>query len=287
MNELLDLVPDWRGRPRTISALEGGLTNRNYRVDVAGSSYVLRIPGEETALLGIDRQVEAACSRAAAESGVGPDVLAYLPEHGALVRRFVEGRVLVTDDVRKPEILQRVVDSVRRYHDSPPGCGTFSPLETVQEYRKLARERGVLLPPAFSEAIEILVLRIGEHSPEPPCPCHNDLLAANLVDDGATVQIIDWEYAGMGDRYFDLGNLAANNEFEPQHEMALLQAYFRQPDVPPARLRHLRTMRLASDLREAAWGYLQAAISKLDEDYLGYAQRHLNRFMSRATTSSD
>src|SRR6185295_15889685 len=110
--------------------------------------------------------------------------------------------------------------------------------------------------------------------------CHNDLLAANFVDDGRAVQIIDWEYAGMGDRFFDLGNLAANNEFEETHETSLLEQYF--GEVHPAHLRRLRVMRLASDLREAAWGYLQEAISELDEDYLGYGRKHLDRFLLRA-----
>lgn len=282
MNELLNLVADWRERPRVVTPLEGGLTNRNYRVDIDGNSYVLRIPGDETALLGIDRQVEADCSRAAAQSGVAPEVIAFLPEHGALVRRFVDGRVLTAEDVRRPEILRRVVDSVRRYHDSPPGPGSFGPLATVRQYQSQARQRGVPMPPEFARAVEILEARMREHPSEPPCPCHNDLLAANLVDDGAVVRIIDWEYAGMGDRYFDLGNLAVNNEFEDSDEMALLEAYFGHGNAQPERLRRLRTMRLASDLREAAWGYLQAAISKLNQDYLGYGGRHLERFLRRA-----
>lgn len=285
MNDLLNLVADWRGRPRTVSALEGGLTNHNYRVDIDGSSYVLRVPGEETGLLGIDRQVEAECSRAAAQSGVGPEVIAFLPEHGALVRRFVDGCVLTSEEVRRPEILRRVVESVRRYHQSPPGRGSFCPLDTVRKYQALAHQRGVLLPPEFAHAVEILEARMSERRPEPPCPCHNDLLAANLVDDGATIRIIDWEYAGMGDRYFDLGNLAANNELEDQQEIALLQAYFGDGGSAPERLRHLRTMRLASDLREAAWGFLQAAIAKLNEDYLGYGGRHLERFLKRTYVS--
>ena len=112
----------------------------------------------------------------------------------------------------------------------------------------------------------------------PPCPCHNDLLAGNFIDDGTAVRIIDWEYGGMGDRFFDLGNLAVNNEFDDEHERALLAFYF--GEVDPDHLRRLRLMRLASDMREAMWGFLQAAISTLDIDYMAYGRRHLERFIN-------
>src|SRR5204863_8320824 len=113
---------------------------------------------------------------------------------------------------------------------------------------------------------------------EPPRPCHNDLLAGNFIDDGAALRIIDWEYGGMGDRFFDLGNLAANNEFEEGHERALLALCF--GEVHPDHLRRLRLMRLASDMREATWGFLQAALSTLDIEYLAYGRKHLERFIN-------
>src|SRR5262249_11551736 len=119
---------------------------------------------------------------------------------------------------------------------------------------------------------------------EMPCPCHNDLLPGNLVDDGVAVRIIDWEYAGMGDRFFDLGNLAANNLFEEEQDQLLLAIYF--GEVRSRELERLRLMRLASDMREAMWGFLQAGISTLDVDYLGYGRKHLERFLSAGRGSS-
>src|SRR4030095_13529614 len=112
---------------------------------------------------------------------------------------------------------------------------------------------------------------------EPHCPCHNDLLAANLIDTGEAVRIIDWEYGGMGDLFFDLGNLAVNNDFEHEHERALLELYF--GEVQSEHLRRLRLMRLVSDMREAMWGFLQSAISTLNVDYLSYGHKHLERFI--------
>ena len=148
----------------------------------------------------------------------------------------------------------------------------------MRHYHALARERQVTFPEALAGALERLA-RIEERllGDDPPCPCHNDLLAANFIDDGAAVRLIDWEYGGMGDRFFDLGNLAANNEFGHSHERSLLERYF--GEVRPDHLRRLRLMRLVSDMREAMWGFAQAAISTLDIDYQAYARKHLRRYL--------
>jgi len=276
---LIELIPELRCSSFTVSPLGGGLTNRNYRIDADGQSYVLRVAGKDTALLGIDRACEVACSRAAAALGVGPEVIAYLPEHEAMLRRFVPGRVLTAEDVQQPDVLSRVAETLCRYHGGPLGEGCFSPFATVRSYYSLARERHLRFPDSLESALERLArLEQDSQTGDPPCPCHNDLLAGNFIDDGTAVRIIDWEYGGMGDRFFDLGNLAANNEFTGEHERALLALCF--GEVNPDHLRRLRQMRLASDMREAMWGFLQAAISTLDIDYLAYGRKHLERFVN-------
>src|SRR6059036_1342093 len=147
--QLIQLIPELRCSSLIVSPLGGGLTNRNYRIDVDGQSYVLRVAGKDAALLGIDRACEVACSRAAAALGVGPEVIAYLPEHEAMVRRFVPGRVLTAEEVQQPDVLSRVTETLRRYHGAPPGEGIFSPFATVRSYYTLARERQVRFPDSF------------------------------------------------------------------------------------------------------------------------------------------
>jgi len=281
IQKLIQLIPELSGRSLTVSVLAGGLTNRNYRIEADGRSYVLRLAGRDTGLLGIDRACEAACSRIAAELGVGPAVVRFLPESDAMVRRFVDGRVLTAETVRQSAILRRVVAALRRCHEGPRGAGSFSPFAAVANYCALARERRVTLPRSFGRALELLA-RIEQNlnCADPPCLCHNDLLAGNFIDDGKAVRIIDWEYGGMGERFFDLGNLAANNEFEQRHERKLLALYF--GEIRPDQLRRLRLMRMASDLREASWGFAQAAISTLEVDYLAYGRKHLDQFIDSA-----
>ena len=107
-------------------------------------------------------------------------------------------------------------------------------------------------------------------------PAHNDLLPANFLRDGDRMQLIDWEYAGMGDRWFDLGNFAVNNELEDDQEAQLLEAYFGEP-ADARRLATLKLFRFMSDFREAMWGVVQAGVSELDFDFRDYAQKHFDR----------
>jgi thiamine kinase-like enzyme len=280
---VLDRVPLLRGRDRSVTPLVGGITNRNYRIDTGDASFVLRIAGENTEFLGIDRAVEHACSLAAAELDVGAEVIAFLPEHHALLTRFVPGRLLEPSDVREFPTMRRIVEALRRYHRGSPAAGSFSPFDVVRDYYSLAWDREVAFPPAIGEAMErFRRIKVALERAEPPCPCHNDLLAANLIDDGSAVRIIDWEYAGMGDRWFDLGNLAANNEFDEGQECALLELYFGH--VRPEDVLRLRLMRLASDLRESLWGFLQAGVSTLDYEFLVYGRTHLERFPHTSET---
>jgi thiamine kinase-like enzyme len=275
---LVGLVPALANRDVTIAPLSGGITNRNYRIDSDAGSFVLRIGGERSGLLGIDRDAEHECSIAAASVGVGPEVVGFLPEHRLLVTRFVSGRALTPEDMRQPAILQRVVQALRRYHRGPASAGRFSPFDTVRTYYARACNLNVSFPPGFDAALTLLerVERAIKTSAG-ACPCHNDLLPANFVDDGQSIWIIDWEYAGMGDRFFDLGNLAANSAFEEAHERMLLELYF--GGVSDEHLRRLHLMRSASDMRESLWGFLQSGISTLEFDFVEYGREHLQRFL--------
>lgn len=280
---VLPLIPGLEGMPLRVEPLAGGLTNRNFLLKVGDKDYVLRMAGTNTSLLGIDRGREVLCQRAAAAAGVAPQVVAFLPESGVLVKEYAPGRTLTADDFRDDVVLKRAADALRRCHDAPlpDGVGAFSPFAAIHDYHQLALQRNVALPARLEPALARLV-RIEQEvaTDEPLALCHNDLLPGNFIDDGAQLRIIDWEYAGAGDRFFDLGNLAVNLEFDGTAEMALLEAYFGAAHVD--HLRRLRLMRLASDMREAMWGFVQAGISTLHSPdyYIDYGCKHLDRFVA-------
>ncbi len=277
---VLDRVPGWSGRPRTAEPLAGGITNRNYRVVVDGEVFVVRIPAESGSLLGIDRRVEREASLLAAAAGVGPEVIAFIEPEGVLVTRFIEGRPVRDHTIHEPVMLERIAQALRRIHQAGSIVSGFSPFRVVEAYALMATRHGGSLPPAQERAQAIAVTIERALSLHPPVLCHNDLLNANFIDDGVSIRIVDWEYAGMGDRFFDFGNFAVNHQLTEDDEAWLLAAYFGR--VASAQHARLKLMRLMSDYREAMWGVLQQAISELDFDFSAYAAKHFDRLLAGA-----
>jgi thiamine kinase-like enzyme len=281
LKRLVPILGEIEGEP---TPLEGGITNRNFRARFGDGEVVIRLPGKDTELLGIDREAERQANACAAEAGVAPEVVASLDDPPCLVTRFVEGREMSPGELREPLALQEVAAALRAVH----GCGerlstSFSPLRVVETYAELATGRGASLPEDYASALQSArradaALSGPDHD---PVLCHNDLLAANFLRGPEGVRIVDWEYAGMGDRFFDLGNFAVNNELDGEDEVALLEAYFGERPGR-GRLAALRLMRFMSDFREAMWGVLQGAISDLDFDFDDYAADHFDRLREAA-----
>jgi thiamine kinase-like enzyme len=284
LTRALRRLPELARGELSFTALSGGITNRNFLVTGApdGSKYVVRLAGNDTHLLGISREVEHAATVAAAGVGVGPEVIAFVRPEGYLVTRFIEGRPIPEEEMRTPDRLRAVGDTLRRIHDGPAIPGLFVPFRIVEAYRALALSRGVHIPPEYGLA-ESIARRIELACLTAPVelrPCHNDLLNANFIDDGARIRIVDWEYSGMGDPFFDLGNFSINHELEPDADALLLEAY--AGDVRPAALARITLMRVLSDFREAMWGVLQQGISTLDVDFVAYAAEHFDRLLTVA-----
>lgn len=281
---LLDDIRVWVGELYTISELSGGITNRNYRLDAERGAFVMRVAGAKTEWLGIDRAIEFACASEAHRIGIGAEVVAYLQQHKATLMRFVpNAKTLTVETATQPTLMRRIVDVLKKTHNAPSFSSRFDPFQTVRDYHALALKHGVefpnSLPHVFSRMGEIeSALQLHAKS----CPCHNDLLPGNFLDDGDKLWLIDWEYAGNGNPFFDLGNFAVNLELDAPQCQKLIELYF--SEVTPKQTAQLNLMRLASDLRESFWGFLQSGISDLDFDFIGYAHKHLNRFRASADT---
>jgi thiamine kinase-like enzyme len=270
----------WPAREFALEPLGGGITNHNFKVTVDGDAYVLRIGGKDTELLGIDRSVEHGAALVAAQLGVGPEVAGFVEPEGYLVTRFVEGRPIPVEEMLRADTVRRVAEVLRRIHDGPAIPGRFDSFRVVEAYAETAAARGVAVPEdyAWAQAIagRIEAVRAGAE----PVPCHNDLLNANFLDEGGHIRIVDWEYAGMGDRFFDLANFSINHEFDDAANAALLEAYVGELRDEDARA--LRLMRFMSDFREAMWGVVQQGISELDFDFVAYAAEHFGRLRRTA-----
>ncbi len=282
--ELLIDVRAHTGALLEIATISGGITNRNYRLDAERGAFMLRVAGEQTALLGIDRAHEFAAATGAHGVGVGAKPIAFLAQHGAILTQFIaDATTLTAASAAEPARLERIVATLKRAHGAAFFPNSFSPFRTVRDYLALALERGVEFPTDLSWLLERAAeIEAALRGRAQICPCHNDLLPANLLDDGRDIWIVDWEYAGNGNCFFDLGNLAVNLELNAAQCEELIRMYFGH--TSPSLTAQLHLMRLASDLREAFWGYLQSGISSLEFDFAGYGAQHLDRFRQNVAT---
>jgi thiamine kinase-like enzyme len=268
----------WRG-PVAPVPLGGGISNHNFLVEDRGRRFMVRI-GEDFEVHNVLRRFELAASRAAEAAGISPAVVHAEP--GAMVFAYVEGRTLAPEDVRDPATLARIVPLLRACHREIPQhfrgpAPIFWVFQIVRDYAaRLHGDRSRMVPelPRLLAAAEDLEKQIG---PVEVVFGHNDLLAANLIDDGARLWLVDWEYAGFNSPLFDLGGLASNNELASTQESWLLEAYFGA--APGADLcRRYAAMKCASLLREAMWSMVSEIHLQVDFDYVAYTTENLARF---------
>ncbi len=258
--------------------LAGGITNLNYQIDADGKSYVLRITGEGTEFLGIRREIEYAANLAAGKLGVAPEVEYFIEPEGYLVTRFVDGKKIPPEEMVKPENIRRVAAKLRTFHvHAPPLAAEFNVFRRIEMLTAASRQHNCKFPSDFDwiqlqvEQVEAALRR----DPYTPTPCHDDLLNLNFLDEHGEVRILDWEYAGMGDIFFDLSNFSHHHALNDEQIHILLQAYF--GTITPKSFARLKLMWPMSEIHEAMWGTMQTGISKLDEDFQGYADLWFGR----------
>jgi len=275
---LFDLVPCLAGTPRSITPLPGGLTNRNYKVTTPDGCFVARVWAQGD-LLAIDRDHEHHNSVAAAAAGVGAPVLAYQPAQRVLVLGYLDGRTLGNADVADPAMLPRIAAACRQLHAGPRFAGDFDMFEVQRRYLAVATGHGFKIPegyaalaPQMQAAQRALAVR-GEGT----VPCNNDLLAANFIDDGEHIWLIDYEYSGNNDPCFELGNIAAECQLPPDGLAELVRHYYGRP--LRNKIARAQLLGLAGKYGWTLWGAIQQASSPIQFDFWAWA---MERFESAA-----
>jgi len=277
IEEAIARVPMWTNSDDIqFTPLEGGITNLNYRVETGGKSYHLRISGENTETLGINRQYEHRAHLIAGELNIAPEVIYFIEPEGYLVTRFIDGRQISPEELRTPQNILRISETLHNIHALPSFPGMFSAFQVVRNYSEIVKRYKVSFPSNFDWLISQMNSAESALNARHifPKPCHNDLLNGNFIL-ADRLYVLDWEYAGMGDIFFDLANFSNNHELSEKEDRILLNCYFgemRARDVA-----HMNIMKIMSDFREAMWGLVQVGISKLPFNFPAYAQKHFDR----------
>jgi len=270
LDEAVARVSLWKGQQPNVSQLSGGLTNENYLVETGGQKFVMRIPGQSTELLSIDRANEVHNTKAAATTGIGPRVLEHVPDLDVLVLEFIKGSTMAAATLQSEEMPVRMAASFRRLHASPRFLNDFNMFRLIESYLGIVDEHHVTIPDGYRDWLPTIA-RIEQATAAgalPSVPCHNDLLCENFIDDGDALRIVDYELSGNNDPCFDLGNTAQEAEFDQELRAALCSAYFGEDDA--RQLARMNLFALMSDVGWTLWGAIQAKISAVEFDFLAY-----------------
>lgn len=277
INEIVETITAWRGRTIQISPLTGGLTNTNYKVVVDGTPYFVRVPGESTELLAVDRKNEHFNSMAAAQAGVGPKVVFHLPQFDVMVLEFLGGVTMSKAKLNEPGMPARIASAIKELHAGPRFMTDFNMFRLTEYYLQLCDERKIRIPDGYLDClpdVEKIEKALSVH-PVKTVPCNNDLLAENYIDSEKKIFIIDYEYSGNNDPYFELGNTCQEQQYVDHQIMEVCQAYF--GSVTDAHLARMKLNMIISDVGWTLWAAIQARISKIEYDFWGWAMERWGR----------
>jgi thiamine kinase-like enzyme len=286
LDALLDQTDHLAARPRTVQELPGGLTNRNYKVTTPDGTFVARITSDGTELLAIDRDCEYRNSVTAAAAGVGAPVIEYRPGDHLLVLGYIEGRTLGSDDVAAEQNIPRIAQACRLLHAGGRFVNDFDMFDIQRGYLAVARSHGFRIPagyddllPPFTAAEQALAARATA-----TVPCNNDLLAANFIDDGDRIWLIDYELSGNNDACFELGNIAAESQLSGDALAALVTAYYGRPRR--SMIARARLFGLVSMYGWTLWGAIQTGASPIEYDFWSWAMERFEGAAAGFTAAS-
>jgi len=282
--EVIARIADWRGKDVRWEELGGGITNHNYVVWVdggpenGGAKYVMRVPGVGTDMF-IDRDAECDCLIQAARVGVAPRVAYQLDPEGALVMAFVEGEVMHPQAMAgHPERIRQAVETVRGFHGKAVFKHEIDVFQMLSGYTKIAWDIGAPLPDRLKPMLRLMddvEEAMGRH-PVNHVACHNDLLSENFIVDGDDkMWVIDWEYGGMNDPYFDLGDFVMEHPFSRGEERLVIATYC--GEMSDRSFGRMMLYKTVSAVWWAVWAMIQHAVSGIDFDYTEWGMERVGR----------
>lgn len=281
IDEVVTKIQDWQGKNISVQQISGGLTNTNFKVEVDGMPYFVRVPGESTELLAVDRANEYHNSKAAAQANVGPKVLYHLPEYNVMVLEFLTGITMSKESLSAPGMPTRMAKVIKKLHAGPRFFSDFNMFRLTEYYLSLCHDRSIPIPDGYLDRMSTVakIEKVMSINPLATAPCNNDLLAENYIDDGKHLWLIDYEYSGNNDPTFELGNTCQEMQFNEEQIREVCAAYF--GEATPSMIARMKLNMVMSDVGWGLWAAIQANISKIEFDFWGWAIERWGRAVEK------
>jgi thiamine kinase-like enzyme len=279
IDDVINRVVEWQNRDVTIQELTAGLTNSNYKVTVDGKSYVIRIPGQGSDIF-IDREVELHNLLSASEVGVGAHVFHAYKSDFVIVAEFLHGTTMSIDEFKgNRDAVVRAVQAIRKINKEGSFISEFIMFPMFDHYMDIVQQHNMKMPANFDEGIFFVNETRKRFMDSMPvlAPCHNDLLAENFIDQGDVMRIIDWEFSGLNDVCFELGDFSIEQGFAEDVDRIIVETYFGYFDEQ--KFARMNVYKYMADMLWSLYGYIQNHFSELDYDFWEYGMNRFNRAM--------
>lgn len=282
IDDVINRIEDWKDKKIKYEPLGGGITNHNYTVYVNDETFVVRIPGAGTDVF-IDRDNELDCSMQVGKTGVAPEVVYHLKPENVTVIPFIKGKTLFTKEITESNrLIKRIVNSIKVIHEKAVFKSSFNPFDTIRKYKGFVKKYKAPIPDDIDWMFDLsdeIEKAIDREKPD-DVACHNDYLSENFIDDGKQIWIIDWEYGGQGDPYFDLGDFASEHPFTRDQEELIIKEYCGEMNY--SELYRMLLHKIISDLWWSIWAMIQTKISQIDFDFYTYGNGRFDRLRKNA-----
>ncbi|MCK4804280.1 MAG: phosphotransferase family protein [Spirochaetes bacterium] len=283
IENVISMVDDWKGKEVDIEEITAGITNKNFKVTVEEKSFIVRIPGEGTDLF-INREVELHNLLSASDVRVGANIFKYFKPDYIVISDFINGKVMSAESFKNKKLIVKALEAIKQINTEGKFTSTFIMFDYFDTYLQLAKKHSMEVPKNFKDA-ERIVQKVREKflkNMPVLAPCHNDLLAENFIDQGDRMRIIDWEFSGMNDPCFEIGDFSVEQDFGEDEDMLIVETYFGKFDESKfARMNIYKSM---ADILWTLYAMIQNHFSKIDFDHWEYGINRFNRAMKAMNT---
>ena len=285
IEEVVELMPEWRGKAISIEPLSGGITNSNFKIIADECAFFVSFPGRKARLLGIDWRNKSHNTRICGEAGLSPKVVQYFPEQNVLILEFLPHERCTEESLKRPAVQHRLIHAVKALHSGDRFWRDFDMFCLIEHYQEVVRDRKLVLPAGYSDYRKH-IQAIGQALTfyrEKLVPCHNDLTPENVLDDGNRIFLLDFDYSGNNDPCFDLGSISAEAGYNDAQVRDLASAYYGLASEQILARIHLHS--ILGDVGWSLWSVIQTEISEIDFDFIEYGLKRWNRAVERMESS--
>ena len=279
IDRLIKLIPEWNEKLIKVNPINGGITNINFEVTVGKKSFFISMPYSNSELLNIDYGNKYYNNKICGEINISPRVTHFIESENLLVTEFIKSKASSLTIFQSSKAIEQLVKNIKLLHNANPFLRNFDMLSQISYYQNILK-KDYLPKKLFKYVNNIKTLKQKLYLPNDKLvPCHNDLLAENIINKGNQIFIVDFDYSGNNDPCFELGNLSVEMEYDDEQINKLVRSYY--GEINENIISRVNLQGIVSDIGWSLWSYVQVKNSNLNFDYSMHAIYRLERAINK------